>query len=84
VECRPAQIFCSGVISDRFQIGVLQLVASPLPIACPFRIVALLKFSCLPDRFSSLPIVISVGLPRIMLVRGLCTQAARLDVGQVT
>jgi hypothetical protein len=46
-ECRPAQIFYSGLTSVRHQIGVLQLVASPLPIACPFRIVALLKFSCL-------------------------------------
>jgi hypothetical protein len=69
------------VISDRFQIGVLQLVASPLPIACPFRIVALLKFSCLPDRFSSLPIVVSVGLLRIMLVLRLCTQVVREGVG---
>jgi hypothetical protein len=47
VECRPVQIFYPGAISDRLQIGVLQLVASPLPIACPFRIVALSRLACL-------------------------------------
>src|SRR3984893_16682567 len=44
-ECRPVQIFYPGAISDRLQIGVLQLVASPLLIACPFRIVALARLA---------------------------------------
>ena len=42
---RPVQLFYPGAISDRLQIAVLQLVASLLRIACPFRIVALSKLA---------------------------------------
>jgi hypothetical protein len=44
-KCHPIQLFYPGAICDRLQIGVLQLVASPLLIACPFRIVALSRLA---------------------------------------